>query len=228
MTDTNFQKIWKDPVWSKVIAAIIIAIASVVYSFFASKSADITFTNSLKNFWTTKIQLWLVALIFIGYLVITRIFNYSLKPHKQSFIYDDKTLALDTSLFDRIRKDLLPQDGTIYWLRHNNFAGFSFNDENLNQLDAIEYEAKKSDFEFLNPELETIKNDLIKEIDTFTTSMAVNTFPTKSGRQSVPPEWELEQPERFWKVVGEIHANQLRICDKYDELIKTGRRLLKV
>ncbi len=57
--------------------------------------------------------------------------------------------------------------------------------------------------------------------------MAVNTFPTNNGRQTVPPEWEIEQPERFWEVVNEIHANKHRICTKYDELIRTGRRLLK-
>ncbi|GGH70332.1 large-conductance mechanosensitive channel [Filimonas zeae] len=228
MPETKIQKIWKDPVWSKVISALIITSGTVVYSYIISKSKDITFISSFNDFWNSPIKLWIVVVAFIVYLVIVWIKKYYQGKKNQRFVYDDKTLALDTHLFDKIRKDLLPQDGTIYWLRHNNFAGFSFNDEYLNQLDNIEYEARKSDFEFLNPELEILKNDLIREINTFTSLIAVNTFPTHNGRQTVPPEWEEQQSERFWNVVNEIHKNKDRVCESYDKLITSGRRILKV
>lgn len=222
------KKAWKDPVWSKVIATIPIAVGTIVYNYIKSKTLNISFKKSFIEFWTTDIELWIAALaLFLSLSLIWLIRQYG-KNKKKKFLYDEKSLQLDIALFNRIRNELLPQDGTIYWLRYNNFAGFSFLNEKIDQLSEIEYEAKKSDFEFLNPELEEIKEDMIYEIETFTDLIAGNTFQTTNGRQTVPPEWETEQTDRFNEVVNDIHNVKHRICDKYDKLIKVGRRTLKV
>lgn len=147
---------------------------------------------------------------------------------KSSFKYDDETIKLDRQVFEKIRTGLLPQTGAIYFLRHNNFAGFSFKTESIDDLDNFEHECKKSDFEFLNPDLEKIKLELLSSVAHFTRQIGLQTFSTTNGRQTVPPEWEVEQSERFWKVVNDLHNTKFQICDKYDELIKLGRRVLKI
>lgn len=44
-------------------------------------------------------------------------------------------------------------------------------------------------------------------IDAFTSTIATDTFPTNTaGRNWVPEEWEVEQPERFRKVVETLYS----------------------
>ncbi|MGJ1526554.1 hypothetical protein ACR79H_12905 [Sphingobacterium spiritivorum] len=222
----KLKKIWTDPVWSKVISAGIIALIVLIWSFVSAKVNDINFWTAWKNFWAFEIRLWWLT---VG-IVLVLLFIWTKKYYSQtvSFLYDDETLKLDRLIFEKIRNELLPQTGAIYFLRHNNFAGFSFDNKEIDELDKFEDECRKSDFEFLNPSLEKIRIELFNSIDHFTTQIAGETFPTHNGRQTVPPEWEDEQPERFWSVVDELHKTKFDICSKYDELIKSGRRILKI
>lgn len=221
----QLKKIWADPVWSKVISAIIIAIGAVIWTLISAKINDIDFQTAWINFWTFNIQLWWLT---IGIIILLLLLWLRQIFKKSSFQYDDETIKLDRQIFEKIRTELLPQTGAISFLRHNNFAGFSFNTNSIEDLDNFEYECKKSDFEFINPDLEKIKIELLNSVDHFTGKIAIQTFPTNNGRQTVPPEWELEQPERFWEVVNDLHKTKFQICDKYDELIKLGRRVLKI
>lgn len=221
----TLRKIWKDPVGSKIIAAILIGIGSVIWTSINSILQGIEFKTALRDFWTFKIELWIVI---IGVLVLLIIFQLFKSAKNITFSYDDETLKLDRKLFDKIRNELLPQNKTIYFLRHNNFAGFCFDLDNLDDLYNIENENINSDFEFLNPQLEEIKKQLIQNISHFTSTIACQTFPTITGRQSVPEEWELDQPGRFDEVVKDLHTTGREICAKYDELIKLGRRVLKI
>lgn len=221
----KLKKIWADPVWSKVISAIIIAIGAVIWTFISAKVNDIDIQTAWTNFWTFNIKLWWLT---IGSVVLLILFWIRQSFKKSSFQYDDETIKLDRQLFEKIRTELLPQTGAIYFLRHNNFAGFSFDTDSIEDLYNFEHECKKSDFEFLNPDLEKIKIELLKAVDHFTGQIAVQTFSTNNGRQTVPPEWELEQSERFWEVVNDLHKTKFQICDRYDELIKFGRRVLKI
>ena len=221
----RLKKIWTDPVWSKVISAIIIAIGTVGWALVSSKINDIDFQTSLTNFWTYKIPIWLLTIL----IFVIPLFFWT-KPYlkNNTFKYDEETIKLDRQLFEKIRTELLPQTGAIYFLRHNNFAGFSFRTESIEDIDKFEHESKNSDFEFLNPDLERIKLELLSSIRTFTGLIGLQTFSTHNGLQTVPPEWELDQPERFWKVVDDLHSSSSQICDKYDKLIKLGRRVLKI
>lgn len=218
-------KLWKDPVWSKVIAASIIAISTVIWTLISAKINDTNFQTALTNFWTFNIQLWWLT---IG--VILLLFILSLYHHfkKTLFQYDEETIILDRQVFEKIRNELLPQTGSISFLRHNNFAGFSFNNNIMDDLDNFENECQKSDFEFLNPALEKIKLELLSYVKHFIEQIDNHTFPTNYGRQTVPPEWELNQPERFREVVNNLDETKFQICNKYDELIKMGRRVLQI
>jgi hypothetical protein len=221
----QLKKIWGDPVWSTVISAIILAIGAVIWTFISAKINDIDFQTAWTNFWTFNIPLWWLT---IGSILSLLLFCLRQYFKKSTFQYDDETIKLDRQVFEKIRTKLLPQTGSIYFLRHNNFAGFSFDTDNIDDLDNFEHECINSDFEFLNPDLEKIKLELLSTVTHFTEQIGLETFPTNNGRQTVPPEWELEQPERFWEVVNDFHKTKFQICDKYDELIKLARRILKI
>ncbi|MFM9946517.1 MAG: hypothetical protein ACKV1O_01135 [Saprospiraceae bacterium] len=61
------KKIWIDPVWSKVISAIIILLGTIVYSLIKAHLFDENFLSSFIGFWTIKIDLWILGLVlFLG------------------------------------------------------------------------------------------------------------------------------------------------------------------
>lgn len=219
----KIRKIWKDPVWSKVIATTIISLVAVIYSYILSKIKNESFESSLIALLTYKIQLWFILFIAIIGLSV----NLILKKSKKKFVYDDETLKIDREIFERIRIKLLPQEGSISFLRYHSFSG-SFKNSSLENLDKFEYESKKSDFEFLNPELESLKKSLNTKIANLTLTIGFETWSLPNDRQSIPKEWQHEQPERFRMVVNELNTTAREICSVYDELIKNGRRILKV
>ena len=70
---------WKDPVWSKVIAAIIISTAGVIfttlYSLFTSLVSSISFKDAFNNIWSvlnksTEIKIWLFITLTALYLIL--------------------------------------------------------------------------------------------------------------------------------------------------------------
>lgn len=218
-----FKKVWNDPVRSSFIATGFFALLSLIYSFIIPFTKNIDFQSAFLSFWTSKIQLWIILLFLIGLLFIIKI----IKTNKQ-YVYKAGEVELDKILYLKIREEILPQNQTIDFLRHNNFAGFSFDRKILIDTDNFEREKDNPNFHFFHPKLEIIKNELMGYIGQLNCLVATQTFPTPQGRQSVPSEWESEQPERFNKAVDDIHSINDRICSKYDELIINGRDILKV
>lgn len=215
------KKIWNDPVGSKVIAALIIFIFSVIWTVYSASHNNIDIWTAFLNFWTYSISLWIIALVSILLISLNLIIS-------RQFKYTEETLILDKQVYEDIKVNLLPQNGSISFLRSNNFAGFSFNINNLNDVVNFENALSNSTFYFLNPRLEKIKTELAVKISHFNTLIAFNTFVTPNGFQTVPPEWETNQPERFWEVVNDLHSTTNDLCRIYDELIKTGRTILKI
>ena len=222
----KIKKIWNDPVGSKVIAALIITIFGLIYTYISSSVNNIDFGSALMKVLKFKIELWLLLLLSI-FTYFTFIVRKRFKKSDPNFTYNQETLALDRKIFQQIRNELLPQSGAISFLRYHSFGG-SFPNKSIENLDEIEYKNKKSDFEFINPELEKIKEKLIEKISYFTTTIGGETWSLKSDRQSVPKEWQHEQPERFKRVVNDLNSTAREICEIYDELIKKGRRILKI
>ena len=70
------KKIWNDPVWSKVISAVIIAVGTIIFTTVSAKVNNISFTEAWNKFWTFKIELWCLALVgtvsFLLFVVIKR------------------------------------------------------------------------------------------------------------------------------------------------------------
>jgi hypothetical protein len=223
----KFMKLWKDQVWSKVIAFLIIGFLSVLYSFVYSLISFKKFRTSLSEFWAVDFPLWaicLIALIFLLFILLSKYFN---KNKEIPYKYDADTLKLDKELFDEIRNNLLPQS-EIIWLSTHNFAGYSFDMSHFEPYQKILVQSQKADFEFLNPNLEINKNELISMIKDFNLFVTPNVFNAGNMRLTVPSEWELDSPERFNIAVNGIHTRTQQLSNKYTEFIKKGRRILKV
>ena len=132
----------------------------------------------------------------------------------------------DKELFERLT-GLLKSDGVIGFLDRNNMAGFSFQLSELEPLDAFYYGWGKPEFEFINEELEQLKLSLWEATNRYLRIVAYQTFPTHNqGWNTVPPDWEVDQPDRFHKVVDELHEIAGEIVDLHRQLIRKGREIL--
>jgi hypothetical protein len=222
----RLKKIWNDPVASSLIATGFVALGGVVWSAIKSTiDKEVDFKTAFCDFMSIKIELWYFLIFSLLIILIIWLVRYF---RTKTFIYDNDTLRIDKDLFLTIRNVILTQSGSIDFIRNNNFAGFSFSLSELVDLKRISSESKKSEFEFFNPKLEKHKIELVKLIDDFNEIIAYQTFVTDRGLQTVPPEWEQTQPERFRQVVNDINKLQDSICSNYDEFLKLGRKILKV
>jgi hypothetical protein len=69
------KKIWKDPVWSKVIAGVTLITISFIYVIIKSITSDISFQEAFQGLVNTKIRVvYVLALIFL-YLILRQIFK---------------------------------------------------------------------------------------------------------------------------------------------------------
>ncbi len=124
---------------------------------------------------------------------------------------------------------VLPWDRSINFVRSNNFAGYSFESAQLNDFRDFRHCCNNPAFEFIDPDLEALRAKLLALIDSYLSTIAIETFPTRTaGWNSVPEEWEDEQPDRFRRVVTELHDLAGRIVETYGALVKTATRKLGV
>ena len=160
-----------------------------------------------------------------------------LKRHCEEWYKIAKTLTIpqtphpnDVAVYNKLL-ELLPVGNNVFLVSHNNFAGFSFPNESIEELFNFDSYCKSSvAFVFFDSELESLRQQLVEKIDKFTSCIALNTFPVSgsNNRNTVPPEWELEQPERFEHVVAEIHDLGRSIFNIHSELIKIAVKKLGV
>lgn len=227
INEMNIKNIWNDPVWSKVISSIILLMMASGYALIKSYLDNVSFIDVIQTFGGVQIKLWLIVLIvvilLVGYGIYSKFFD------NRHFRYDSHTYNNDKELYDNFTKDL-PPDGSIYFLRTNNFAGFSFHLSSLDELKHFYYKYSNDPrIEFFHPELEQMRKQLMADIDKFDDLICINTFPgVRDDLQIVPPEWEEENPKRFWAVVDSIHAAAKQVCTDYDEFVKLGRRLIRL
>jgi hypothetical protein len=135
--------------------------------------------------------------------------------------------AVDQELFQRLRQDL-PSNGSIAFIDTNNFAGFSFELSRLSDLDTFVHVWDDAEHEFLNKKLEQKRQQLMALVKEYLSVIALQTFPTHtSGWNSVPEEWEHEQPQRFNEVVTKLHNLAGQIVQLHQDLFRTARKKLK-
>ena len=141
-------------------------------------------------------------------------------------VRSEEAAATDKMVYERSVK-VLPWNGSLHFIRHNNFAGFSFELERLNDLYDFEYECESPSFEFIDPDLEGLRVSLRDYIGEFTRLVAHETYSAHTaGWNAVPEEWQDEQPERFKSAVKGLHDAAEGACESYDALVKLATRKL--
>ncbi len=221
----NLKKLWKDPVWSQVISVLIIAILTLLYNYLSSLINKTNLKGEFLSFWLLKIPLWLIATFLLICFIVVRFILYFTR--NRPFNYDSETLALDRATFEKIRTSILPQEYITY-IKQVGFAQSSFHHDRLLNLYKILEEDQKADFHFLNPKLEYAKKNLVLEIESFHSITSRYIFGAGDSRLSIPPEWTIEQPQRFKEAVSKISVQENVIAQKHDEFIKFCRATLKI
>ncbi|SDR77084.1 hypothetical protein SAMN04487764_0606 [Gillisia sp. Hel1_33_143] len=220
------KKFFNNQYISNIIIGLIFLIIPNLVPLINSRINNESFAEEFEIFWTYKIDLWLyvvtIFLLILGLFTVHKLLN-----NKNNYKYDPESITVDRQLFQKIQKDFLRQDGIIYWLRTQHF-GSAFLDKYMTPLIKIEHESFKSDFEFLNPKLESLKKIMVQDIKHFNESLTTNTFGHGRDGQSVPPEWRYEQKERYENAVEELNKLADDICNSYDDFIRQGRKILKV
>ena len=217
------KKLWNDPVGASVIGSIIFLVLASICAAIIRCYGGGNYIETLWRIANYDVKFWIVILIVIAYFILKGIVT-----KYASFRYDSHSYENDKKIYDTILKSL-SNNGIIYFLRTNNFAGFSFRLSSLEELDNF-YHSYIDDpnFEFLNPKLEEMRKKLMGDIDEFEGLIAENTFPgTREDLQTVPPEWESKCPNHFWDVVNKIHNSAKNICSDYDMIVKYGKREIK-
>ncbi|MFA6008502.1 MAG: hypothetical protein WC799_00860 [Desulfobacteraceae bacterium] len=142
----------------------------------------------------------------------------------------DKLIIVETDkqVYELLVK-VLPWDGSINFIRKNNFAGFLFKLSSLDDLYEFEYQCSNPVFEFIDPDLESLRANLLTSIAKFTEIIGTETYSSHTaGVNSVPDEWISEQPERYENAVNSLHAMSDQIVQIYNSLVKTATRKLGI
>ena len=106
-------------------------------------------------------------------------------------------------------------------------AGFSFDIGRLDDLYNFLNTWNDAEHEFLDKKLEEKRRRLLKLIAEYTHLIGYNTFPTDRGFQTVPPEWEDEQPDRFHETVKQLHDKAGEVVEAHQQLIRAARKRLE-
>jgi len=120
---------------------------------------------------------------------------------------------------------MLPSSGAIDFVRRHDFAG-SFSWDRLTDLKKLQYERNGPEHEFLDPDLETLRQDLLKSTDSLLMALATYAFSVGENIFRVPKEWEIEKPSLLRKTVDEIHRAADNVCTAYDTLVRSARQRL--
>ncbi len=124
-------------------------------------------------------------------------------------------------------RKLLPWDGGVNFIKKNDFGG-SFLTSNLNDLGNFFNECENPLFEFIDPDLEGLRINLIESIDIFLTIIASETFPTNNNCNSIPREMSVHDSKRFKEICNSINEKADKIYNDYETLIRTSMRKLGV
>jgi hypothetical protein len=130
----------------------------------------------------------------------------------------------------KILRDLLeimPSNGSIRFVRDNSF-GNSFKWEWLKDIEVFFYDRAGPEHEFLDSELEMARGKLHKECGALLDVLSLNTWTTEKGFQSIPQEWEWENPTRWKETLSEFRTARNAVCSTYDDLVRLARKKLAV
>ncbi len=107
-------------------------------------------------------------------------------------------------------------------------AGLPFDPEKIEDLRAFYYQWHDAAHEFRNKKFEKRRKLLWDLVEKYIKSLAANTCLNDQGMQTVPSEWEIEQPERFKEVVNNFHNLAGQIVLAHQDLVRYARKKLNM
>ncbi len=129
-------------------------------------------------------------------------------------------VEVDKEVFAEFQR-VVPYFPTFDYLKGRNFAGFAFETAPLDPLFKYAHYSDRPEYEFLDPEPESARAAFVDAVRRFSVGIGQNTWTAgRVGVQTVPPEWEETQPERFYRVVKELHEAVDGVEAAYRALIR--------
>lgn len=120
----------------------------------------------------------------------------------------------------------LPYEGVVSLLDHEDF-GTPFRLASLAPLYRFLHQAESPHNEFLDPDLEALRGELLSRVRAFTHYMSLNTFPMHNPDfQAVPREWEEQQPQRYLETIDKLNELSNQAAVAYHVLVRETRRRL--
>lgn len=105
--------------------------------------------------------------------------------------------------------------------------GAPFRLSSIEPLDKFLAQADSPHNEFLDPDLEAQRSELVAQLKEFDLYLSLNTFPmVNPDFQAVPREWEGEQPERFMQTIDKLNELSRKASNCYNVLVREARRRL--
>jgi hypothetical protein len=218
----KFKPNWRD-VSSGLVASLLTTFVTAVYAFFYSLIAKVSFINTLGIIGNYKISFWIFPVVVV--LVVITLKYKRVPNNSHTFVYQMDTLNVDRIFFNRLRYEYITQEMMMAPRTHY-FSYSSFEKRKIDAFLNIEHENQKSDFEFLNPELEALKNEVFEALErTLQTIRSIVCGTAHRDWLGIPAEWSMEEKETASERIQSVENN---LCLKYDAFIKQGRRILKI
>ncbi len=174
-----------------------------------------------KVFLSYRIPIYSLIIILLAIILCSTIIKRRRKQWKP-FKYTEKTLKQDLDLFNQIKTELI-NEKRLYNLKKNVFSSL-FHHDDLEFIYEIREANQNPEFEFLNPRLEILKEEWVASIEELDKALSKNIFGRRDspGYLEIPREWTTKryEAEKLIEKKTEI------VCQKYDLLIKIGRREL--
>lgn len=139
-------------------------------------------------------------------------------------ISSTKYRELDSKTFERMN-ELLSSDELMYFIKHNIFCS-KFDDKLMYEIDRFLKECELPQFEFIDADLEGLKCELEMHFKKLDNLICTNTFSAGQSKQSIPNEWDEEQPERYNKAIKDFSELSSILYETYSSFVKLSRRKL--
>ncbi len=138
----------------------------------------------------------------------------------------DPSKAHDQKLYEEYLQ-LMRSDGVIGFIDEWNMAGFSFPSARLDPLREFVANWNAPEREFSSPQIDAVRQELWTKARDYVVEINRSTFPANGpGWITVPPEWEDKFPDRFKRVVNELHGMAGEIVEIHGRLVRTAKAVL--
>jgi hypothetical protein len=150
------------------------------------------------------------------------VITYRLTRHAK---HTDARLDADRKLYAELMA-LLQPDGAIAFLRH--ISGGSFRREELHPFDEFDHSWRGPERHFHDKKVDAARLKLYTTISDFLAFVGVETFDLDHGNQGAPPAWKHDAPERYERVVRELHDHAEHVIRVHQAFVQAARKRLHV